>query len=152
MPTRVTSPGLGFYRSSKYVERLCDAAVLMSGKLQTNRAAMERLKLGGKTPAEVQAALAKLVDIRGDKLGFAAGAVPDPEQEKQAFAVAEMKKIFPSVATLGDLGRLVTTFCAQVNSLVRAEVAEQAGGAGGEAGYFAAAPPSRPPVRLPPRR
>ena len=146
------SPGLGFYRSSKYVERLCDAAVLMSGKLQTNRAAMERLTLGGKTPAEVQAALANLVNIRGDKLGFAAGAVTDPEQEKQAFAVAEMKKIFPSVATLGDLGRLVTTFCAQVNSLVRAEIAEQAGGAAGEAGYFGAAPPSRPPVRLPPRR
>ena len=146
------SPGLGFYRSSKYVERLCDAAVLMSGKLQTNRAKMESLRLGGKTPAEVQGALAKLVDIRGDKIGFAAGAVTDPEQEKQAFAVAEMKKIFPSVATLGDLGRLVTAFCAQVNSLVRAEVAEQAGGAVGEAGYFGAAPPSRPPVRLPPRR
>ena len=124
----------------------------MSGKLATNRPAMERLRLGDKPPAEVQAGLAKLVDIRGDKLGFAAGAVTDPEQEKQAFAVAEMKKIFPSVTTLGDLGRLVTTFCAQVNSLVRAEVAQSAGGAAGEAGYFAAAPPSRQPGRLPPRR
>ncbi len=131
-------PGLGFYRSSKYLERVCDAAVLTASKLPA--AAQERfaaLRLGGKTPAAVQAAVAGLVNIRGEAKVFEG--VADPELEKQAYAIDEMGRIFPGVTTLRDLGKLVVEFGQQMNALVRSTVTEQMAAAN-EAAYFQAVP------------
>ena len=115
-------PGLGFYRSSKYIERLCDAAAVIAPKLpETVQGPFRALKIGGKAPADVQRAVAGLVDIRGEKTGFAEGpgGPAGSEQEKQAYAIEEMAKIFPGVVTLPDLGKVLTMFGRQVNALVR---------------------------------
>jgi hypothetical protein len=130
-------PGLGFYRSSKYLERVCDAAILTGSKLpDPAKLEFAKLKLGGKAPGVVQTALGGLVDIRGEAKMFVG--VDDPEEEKQAYAIAEMAKIFAGVTTLRDLGKLVSTFGQQVNALVRATVTEQMATAN-EAPYFQAA-------------
>jgi hypothetical protein len=129
-------PGLGFYRSSKYLERVCDAAVLTASKLPgPAQADFAKLRLGGKTPGAVQTDVAGLVDIRGEAKTFEG--VADLEQEKQAYAIAEMSRIFPGVTTLRDLGKVTMEFGQQVNSLVRATVTEQMAAAN-EAPYFQA--------------
>jgi hypothetical protein len=114
-------PGLGFYRASKYIERLCDAYTIISKKDlgEAGNAAFARLTFGGQAPAVVQGKVAGLVDIRGEKTGFAASPGVDPEEEKQAFAIAEMRGIFTGVATLPDLGKVASAFGQQVNSVVR---------------------------------
>jgi hypothetical protein len=115
-------PGLGFYRSSKYLERLCDAAELLVDKLpEAARPAFAALRIGGLTPGQVKTAVAGLVDIRGEKKVFATAA--DPEQEKQAYAIAEMQRTFPGVTTLRDLGKVAMTYGQVVNAHVRAAVA-----------------------------
>ncbi len=140
-------PGVGFFRSSKYLERLCEAFGLITGKLpERAQAGFAAIKIGGKAPDAVRGEVGGLVAIRGDKKGFKAdgdGAVPDPEAEKQAYAIAEMSKIFPSVVTLPDLGKVVSAFGQQVNALARNAIAEQMKAAS-DAAYFQAAPP---PVR-----
>ena len=115
-------PGLGFYRSSKYIERLCDAFAVIAPKLPEDaQTAFRALKLAGKAPADVQRAVAGLVDIRGEKKGFAEGGSgpADAEQEKQAYAVEEMGKAFPGVVTLPDLAKAVGAFGQAVNAAVR---------------------------------
>jgi hypothetical protein len=114
-------PGLGFYRCSKYIERLCDAVSVIGPKLSAeNQRKFAALTMGGKAPSVVQAAMKGLVDIRGEKKGFADAA--DPEMEKQAYAIDEMKAVFPGVVTLPDLAKVVSTFGQQVNTLVRSEI------------------------------
>ena len=118
-------PGLGFYRSSKYIERLCDAYSVIAPKLpEAARADFNRLTLGDKPPAAVQAAVAGLVEIRGEKKGFPPeGGVPaDPEQEKQAYAIEQMTTIFPHVVTLPDLAKVMTKFGQDVNAMVRSAI------------------------------
>ena len=75
-------------------------------------------------PAQVQIAVAGLVEIRGEKKGFPSGAggPADPELEKQAYAIEEMERIFPSVTTLPDLAKVMKTFGQQVNALVRSAI------------------------------
>jgi hypothetical protein len=63
--------------------------------------------------------------------------VADPEQEKQAYAIEEMAKIFPGVTTLRDLGKIVAAFGQQVNAVARAVVTDQLR-ATDEAAYFRA--------------
>jgi hypothetical protein len=129
-------PGLGFYRSSKYLERVCDAAVLTASKLPgPSQAAFARLRLGGKAPGVVQTDVVGLVDIRGEAKTFEG--VADLEQEKQAYAIAEMSRIFPGVTTLRDLGKVAMTFGQEVNALVRSTVTAQMAAAK-EAPYFQA--------------
>jgi hypothetical protein len=129
-------PGLGFYRSSKYLERVCDAAILTASKLSDpSQDKFAALRLGGKTPAAVQMALGGLVDIRGEAKVFEG--VDDPEQEKQAYAIDEMGKIFAGVTTLRDLGKLVSDFGQQMNTLVRSTVTKQMR-ASDEGAYFQA--------------
>jgi predicted metalloprotease len=128
-------PGLGFYRCSKYLERVCDAAILTASKLPApSQARFAELRIGGKTPAAVQAGVAGMVDIRGETKVFA---VADAEQEKQAYAIEEMGKIFPGVTTLRDLGKIVAAFGQQVNAVARAVVTDQLR-ATDEAAYFRA--------------
>ena len=118
-------PGLGFYRSSKYIERLCDAFGIIAPKLpEASQRGFKALTIAGKSPAAVQTAVAGLVDIRGEKKGFPPGdgAPADPEAEKQAYAIAEMNKILPGVTTLPDLAKVMTDFGQRVNSLVRSAI------------------------------
>jgi hypothetical protein len=116
-------PGLGFYRSSKYIERLCDAFSIIAPKLpETARAPFLALKIGNRAPAEVQRKVAGLVDIRGEKTGFPEGGADAPasaEDEKQAYAIEQMRDIFPGVVTLPDLAKVLSTFGQQVNAMVR---------------------------------
>ncbi|MGH7043346.1 MAG: hypothetical protein ACREFY_14650, partial [Acetobacteraceae bacterium] len=118
-------PGLGFYRSSKYIERLCDAFAVIAPKLPDEaQTAFRALKLAGKAPADVQRAVAGLVDIRGEKTGFAEGedGPGGAEQEKQSYAVEEMGKVFPGVVTLPDLAKAVSAFGQAVNASVRSAI------------------------------
>lgn len=118
-------PGLGFYRSSKYIERLCDAVSVIAPKLpEKAKALFLALKIAGNAPADVQRAVAGLVDIRGEKKGFAEGpgGPADAEQEKQAYAIDEMARIFPSVVTLPDLAKVLGAFGQKVNAVVRSAI------------------------------
>lgn len=118
-------PGLGFYRSSKYIERLCDAFSVIAPKLPKDaKTAFLSLKIAGNAPADAQRAVAGLVDIRGEKKGFVEGAdgPADAEEEKQAYAIEEMTKIFPSVVTLPDLAKVISAFGQQVNAHVRSAI------------------------------
>lgn len=121
-------PGLGFYRSSKYIERLCDAFTVIAPKLPPEaERAFRALEIAGKAPAAVQQAVAGLVDIRGEKKGFpeGAGGPADAEQEKQAYAIDEMGKIFPGVVTLPDLAKTLTMFGQKVNAVVRSAITRE---------------------------
>ena len=122
------NPGLGFYRSSKYIERLCDAVAIIQPKLPAgSQAAFGDLTIGGMAPSQVQIAVAGLVEIRGEKKGFPAGpgGPADPEMEKQAYAIEEMGRIFPSVTTLPDLAKVMKAFGQQVNAIVRSAITSE---------------------------
>jgi len=124
-------PGLGLYRSSKYLERFCEAMVWIGKKLDGDPALkaaageFRAITIAGKTPDAVKAALAGLVDLRGGKVEFADAA--DPQQEMEAYAMAEAQKIFGSnVKTLRDLGTLAKDIGKKVNVVLRkAELAQQ---------------------------
>lgn len=129
-------PGLGFYRSSKYVERLCDAFAVLSPKLPPKaKESFDALTFGDKAPKDVQVAVAALVDIRGEKTGYPPGLFADPEAEKQAFAIKQMQGIFPGVVTLPDLAKVATNFGQKVNGVVRTVITEQMRAAS-ESPYF----------------
>lgn len=124
-------PGLGLYRSSKYLERFCEAMDWIGKKLdaeETMRPAAEafhEITIAGKTPAAVKGALAGLVNLRGGKVGFADA--EDADREAEAYALAETQKIFGGgVKTLNDLGTLIKAVSKQVNVVLRqAEVAQK---------------------------
>ena len=75
----------------------------------------------------VQKAVAGFVDIRGEKKGFpeGEGGPADAEQEKQAYAIEEMGKIFPGVVTLPDLAKVLTNFGQKVNAVVRSAITKE---------------------------
>lgn len=136
-------PGLGLYRSSKYLERFCEAMVWIGRKLEGDPALKDAAKefaairIAGKAPADVKTALAGLVDLRGGKVEFAD--VDDPQQEMEAYAMAEAQKIFGSaVKTLRDLGRLATDIGKQVNVVLRRAQLAQQMIAASEKAYFKA--------------
>lgn len=131
-------PALGFYRSSKYFERLCDAMEIIGTKLEGKVADdFKGITIAEKSPTQMKAALAKLVKVRGGA-GFAADAVDDPEKEKEAFVIAEMAKALPAVATLKDLAATVTAAGTRVNAILRKAAAGEAMIAKSENAYFAA--------------
>lgn len=139
-------PALGFFRSSKYFERLCDAMDIIGKKLKGSpvQSEFQAIRLADKTPAQMRAALGKLVKVRGGA-GFKSKAdfpddpeaVDDPEKEKEAFVIAEMNKAMPKVKTLKDLASAVTTTGGQVNSILRKAAAGDSMIAGNENPYFA---------------
>jgi hypothetical protein len=134
-------PGLGLYRSSKYLERLCDAVDWIGKKLAADKTAavaakeFAAIKLFGKPAAQVKAELAGLVDLRGGKIEFPEAA--DPQREMEAWAMEEAQRVFGSgVKTLGDLGTAVKAVGKQVNIVLRkADVASKAM-ASSEGAYF----------------
>lgn len=124
-------PGLGLYRSSKYLERLCEAMDWIGRKLESDKALAEafveyrKILLNGKTPAVVKGELKGLVDLRGGKVEL--NGAEDPQQEMEAWALTEVHKIFgSSVSTLSELGTLVKDLGKRVNVVLRkADVAQK---------------------------
>ena len=124
-------PGLGLYRSSKYLERLCEAMDWIGKKLDGDRSLAaaatdyKKITINGQAPAVVKGKLGGLVDLRGGKVEFKD--VADPQQEMEAWALAETQKIFGGgVKTLSDLGTLVKGLGKQVNIVLRkADVAQK---------------------------
>ncbi len=147
-------PGLGFYRSSKYIERMCDAAMLLASKLPaSDQEVLAGISLGGKKPNDVKTAVGGLVEIRGDKKSiepsdaetarFAReGTTFDAEAEKQAYAVEEMSKVFPGVTTLPDLAKVISAFGQEINGAVRSAIAAEMTAADPRS-YFAATATAR---------
>lgn len=134
-------PGLGLYRSSKYLERLCEAMDWIGKKLDGDRAqaeaavAYKKITINGQAPAVVKGRLGGLVDLRGGKVEFKDAA--DPQQETEAWALAETQKIFGgSVKTLSDLGTLVTDLGKRVNVVLRKADMAQKMMAESEKAYF----------------
>ncbi len=126
-------PGQGFYRSSKYIERLCESVGLIAAKVPDGARTVGAIPLGRGTPADVQRAMQNLVNIRGEKTTFDAA---DKEAEKQAYAVQEMTSAFPGVTTLPDLGKQLSDFGRKVNATVRSAIANDLTAANPSA-YFA---------------
>ena len=118
-------PGTGFFRSSKYLDRLIDAVALLEQKATGGLG----VKLPGKlaTLEDYRKALGEgLLALRKGKIRITkAGAEPEEEQEQmEAFAIAEIRKLF-GVSTLHDLGKLFKSFGSQVNAKLRAQVAKE---------------------------
>lgn len=139
-------PGLGLYRSSKYLERFCEAMDWIGKKLDAEESmrpaaeAFHQITIAGKTPAAVKGALAGLVNLRGGKVGFADA--QDADSEAEAYALAETQKIFGSgVKTLNDLGTLIKAVSKQVNVVLRQAEVAQAMIAKSEKAYFPTAKP-----------
>ncbi len=136
-------PGLGLYRSSKYLERFCDAMIWIANKLEIERfppdviSKFNAIKIDGKTPAQVKGGLGGLVAIRGGKKDFSGvEGVADQQQEKEAYSTEQVKQLFPSVNTLRDLGDIVKTAGREVNAVLRAAEAGQRMIAKNEQAYF----------------
>ncbi len=135
-------PGLGLYRSSKYLERLCEAMDWIGRKLDGDKALADaateyrEILLSGKTPAVVKGELKGLVDLRGGKIEL--NGAEDPQQEMEAWALTEVHKIFGrSVSTLNELGTLVKGLGKQVNVILRKADVAQKMLAESEKAYFA---------------
>ena len=124
-------PGLGLYRSSKYLERLCEAMDWIGRKLDADKALADaaadyrKILLNGKAPAVVKGELKGLVDLRGGKVEL--NGAEDPQQEMEAWALTEVHKIFGGgVSTLSELGTLVKGLGKRVNVVLRkADVAQK---------------------------
>jgi hypothetical protein len=131
-------PGMGFYRSSKYLERLCESMFWIGERLKAEAAAepnevlrkelakaavgYKQLKIAGRAPEVLQGQLGKLVALRGGEVGFrdASGALAkDQQKEQEAFATEIVGTVFPGVRTLRDLGALVKAAAQEVNVFVR---------------------------------
>jgi hypothetical protein len=80
----------------------------------------KKIRINGKPPAEIKKALKPLVDIRGGKADFSRVDPDKQQQEAEAFAMAEVQKVFGSdVKTLRDLGKKIKAVGVEVNSLLR---------------------------------
>jgi hypothetical protein len=131
-------PGLGFYRSSKYLERLCEAMFWIGERLQAEAekqeneavrrealkqaAAYKQLKIAGRAPEVLQGQLGKLVEVRGGQVGFRDGEgnlAADQQKEAEAYAMQVVGSVFPGVRTLRDLAALVKAAGQQVNVFIR---------------------------------
>jgi hypothetical protein len=134
-------PGLGFYRSSKYLERLCDAmghiALKLDGAKSEVAEDFKKIRVNGQTAEQIKKALKPLVDIRGGKADFGGVEADKQQQEAEAFATAEVQKVFGSdVKTLRDLGKKIKAVGVEVNSLLRRADAGQKMTAKDERPYF----------------
>ncbi|MDB6122865.1 MAG: hypothetical protein JWQ71_1858 [Pedosphaera sp.] len=122
-------PGLGFYRSSKYLERVCDSMEWISKKLEQSgsEAAKEfsAITIAGKKPEALKPSLKPLTDLRGGKKDFTG--LADPQQETEAYSMEVVQSIFgPSVKTLRDLAGIVKKTSLEVNKVLRkADVGQQ---------------------------
>lgn len=118
-------PGTGFFRSSKYLDRLIDAVDLLEQKAEGGLGVKIPGKL--KTLEEYRKALGQgLLALRKGKIKIEKEDVDEQEKQEQmeAFAIAEIKRLF-GVSTLHDLGKLFKTFGSKVNAKLRAQVARE---------------------------
>jgi hypothetical protein len=129
-------PGKGFYRASKYLERLCDSLEL----IQTKKKDANTLLIGtiadatfnGKSPADAKKVAVALKAYRSGKIEFKG----QPPEEAEAWACDEMQTL--GCTTLTDLGTMAKTCGQAVNAAVRKAIADQmkTGGAKSEQAYF----------------
>lgn len=118
-------PGTGFFRSSKYLDRLIDAVDLLDKKAQGGLGVPIPGKL--KTLEEYRKALGSgLLALRKGKIAIDKQDADDAERQEQmeAFAIAEIRRLF-GVSTLHDLGKIFKTFGSRVNAKLRAQVAAE---------------------------
>ena len=116
-------PGTGFFRASKYLDRLIDAVDLLDAKAIGG--------LGVPIPGNLTSledyrkALGEgLLALRKGKIKIEKDGATDAERQEQmeAYAIAQIKGLF-GVSTLQALGKQFKTFGASVNAKLRAQVA-----------------------------
>jgi hypothetical protein len=118
------NPGTGFYRASKYLERLLDALALLQSKLEGVKLDFDPAKLAAEVAGSLLAARKGLVKFES----------LDPtdankiEQETQAYAIEQMQKMF-GVKTLSALGTKLKGIGAKVNAQARKAIAAEMRGA-----------------------
>ncbi|MFC5863950.1 hypothetical protein ACFPT7_16720 [Acidicapsa dinghuensis] len=115
------SQGVGFYRSSKYLERLLDALMLLQVKIPDVEAKVPGTSLA--TPELKSRISSGLLAARKGQLEFGddgATLTGDAlQRELEAFAVDEVREMF-GVVTLQELGRLILSLASSVNAQLRA--------------------------------
>ncbi len=138
-------PGTGFFRSSKYLDRLIDAVSLLDQK----QAGGLKAEIPGNLASlkEYRSALSEgLLSMRKGKISIEAadieGSGTDEEKAKkaheqmEAFAIAEIKRLF-DVTTLKALGQKFKTYGAKINAELRAQVALEMQALKDDAAFFA---------------
>lgn len=127
-------PGMGFYRSSKYLSRLFDAASLLKSKAPKLNVALDFAQA-----AQINDGI---LASRKGALEFKDGPNGVPLQGKalqdeiEAFAIAEIRRMF-NVSTLKDLGAKFKAIGTSVNAQLRKMVAdEMKAGKEDEKAYF----------------
>ncbi len=118
-------PGTGFFRASKYLDRLIDAVDLLDRKVKGGIGVQLPGKV--KTPKDVRAALAKgLLALRKGKIRIEKADASDKElaEQMEAYAIKQTQDLF-GVSTLHDLGKMFKSYCSKVNAKLRAQVAAE---------------------------
>jgi hypothetical protein len=152
-------PGLGFIRSSKYFDRICEAMEWIRLNLNSQAqkavgtpqaaqweqwtAEFDDITIGTLSPGDVRNGLKDLVDMRGGVKSFTGMKDPDggdidAEQEAHVFAMQKMASLFPGVKTLRNLADVVKKVGIQVNALLRKAESGQKMIAKDDKAYFAA--------------
>ena len=134
-------PGLGFYRASKYLARLCDTMLVMASKTRGagNEALavkLEAIGFDGASAEAVKGMALILAKVRGGAVEFKD--VPDAAAEAEAYATALVQALIPSATSLRDLGAVVKKTGQEVNTLMRKEIAAAKMRAASDQGYFQA--------------
>jgi len=115
-------PGMGFYRSSKYLLRLFDAAALLRAKAPSLVIDLD--------PAHAKQINEGILASRKGALEFTDGPNGAPlqgkelQQEVEAFAIAEIRRMF-GVSSLKDLGAKFKKVGTSVNAQLRKMVADE---------------------------
>jgi hypothetical protein len=135
-------PGLGFYRASKYLKRLCDTMLVMAAKVRAagNEALakeIEGVKFTTATAQAVKDMAAILTDVRGGKVEFKDA--PDAAAEAEAYATDLVQKTLPGAVTLRDLGDIAKATGQAINAIMRREIAAEKMKAKDDKAYFATA-------------
>ena len=115
------SPGLGFFRSSKYLERLLDALLLLQREVPGLDAA---IPAASRPTAEIRDRVAKgMLAVRKGQLAFGDNGMTlggdALQRESEAFAIEEVRAMF-GVVSLRELGRRFLDLASRVNTHVRA--------------------------------
>ena len=119
-------PGTGFFRSSKYLDRLVDAADLLNQKVDGNLGVQLP---GNHEPQALRRTLGEgLLALRKGKIQIRSNGDDANEEERQeqeeAFAIAEIHRLFEE-KTLKGLGKRFKDYGSKVNAKLRALIAEE---------------------------
>lgn len=127
------NPGIGFYRSSKYLARLLDALALLQAKVGDLQLGFDPAALSKRVEKELVSARKGAISFTG--IAKAKEGSPDYEEqarkdrealenEVQAYAIGSMDKMF-GVRTLAAMGDKFKGINARVNALARKAVANE---------------------------